>query len=158
MPQLDYRLYVEPGDFVVLAGYPSAGKTMLATQFAVTLGKERRVGFFSLETSAAKLYARIIAQDAGIEFAPIKNHNLSRDQFGELYRYLTSVTANRPDLDVIDAAGMTVEDIQAISTAKRYDVVFIDYLQIVGGTGENGWYNSKIKMFLILFIQKEPQF
>lgn len=150
MPQLDYRLYVEPGDFVVLAGYPSAGKTMLATQFAVALSKSHRVGFFSLETSAAKLYARIIAQDAGIEFAPMKNHNLSREQFGVLYRYLTTVTANRPNLDVIDAAGMTVEDIQAISTAKRYDVVFIDYLQIVGGTGDNGSYERATAVSIAL--------
>lgn len=150
MPQLDYRLYVEPGDFVVLAGYPSAGKTMLATQFAVTLSKSHRVGFFSLETSAVKLYARMIAQDAGIEFAPMKNHNLSREQFGVLYRYLTTVTANRPNLDVIDAAGMTVEDIQAISTAKRYDVVFIDYLQIVGGTGDNGSYERATAVSIAL--------
>ena len=31
--------------------------------------------------------------------------------------------------DRVDAAGMTVMDIQAYSQAHRYDVVFVDYLQ-----------------------------
>ncbi len=30
IPALDERIYVEPGDFTVLGGYPSAGKTALA--------------------------------------------------------------------------------------------------------------------------------
>lgn len=150
MPQLDYQLFAELGDFVIIAGYPSAGKTMLATQFAVGLGKEHRVGFFSLETSDKKLYARIAAQDGGIAFAPIKNYSLDKEQFGEMYRYLHRVRESRPKVDVIDAAGMTVEDIQAISTAKRYDVVFIDYLQILNGVGDAGSYERATAVSIAL--------
>ena len=139
--QLDMQLYAEPGDFIIIAGYPSAGKTMLATQFALELSKEYRVGFFSLETSQKKLYARIAAQDGKIPFGAIKNRSLNKDQWKDVYQYMTDIKNRRPNLDVIEASGMTVADVQAISTARRYDVVFIDYLQIMEGSGDAGSYD-----------------
>lgn len=36
---LDERIFAEPGDMVVLGGYPSDGKTALALQFAFGIGK-----------------------------------------------------------------------------------------------------------------------
>lgn len=139
--QLDMQLYAEPGDFVIIAGYPSAGKTMLATQFALELSKEYRIGFFSLETSQKKLYARIAAQDGKIPFGAIKNRSLNKDQWKDVYQYMTDIKNRRPNFDVIEASGMTVADVQAISTARRYDVVFIDYLQIMEGSGDAGSYD-----------------
>ena len=34
-------------------------------------------------------------------------------------------------LEVIQAGGLTVVDIQALSLAGRYDVIYIDYLQLI---------------------------
>ena len=39
-------------------------------------------------------------------------------------------------LDIINAAGMSVQDIQAVSLNKRYQVVFVDYLQLLAAPGK----------------------
>ena len=46
-PELDEGLYVERGDFVVLAGRPSDGKTALALHMAYAQAQTLNVGFFS---------------------------------------------------------------------------------------------------------------
>lgn len=43
--RLDSRLYSDFGDFVVLAGRPSAGKTALALQMATHMGGARKSAF-----------------------------------------------------------------------------------------------------------------
>lgn len=140
MRQLDGMLCVEKGDFVVIAGYPSAGKTMLATQFASAFAAEHKVGFFSYETSKSKLFDRMAAQNAKIRFDSIKNFSLSKDQFGDLYQHMLNADKLQPNFDFIAAAGMTTADIRAISTARRYDIIMIDYLQIVNGSDGEGSY------------------
>ncbi len=76
---LDDNLFAEPGDLIILGGYPSAGKTMLAAQFAYEMAQtqRKRVGIFSLETSDKKLYDRMIAYAAEVDFGSIKSGRLA---------------------------------------------------------------------------------
>lgn len=55
IPALDERIYVEPGDFTVLGGYPSAGKTALALQMSFHIAEKKRVGYFYYENNDKKL-------------------------------------------------------------------------------------------------------
>ena len=128
-PKLRDRLYLEPGDFAVIAGEPSSGKTALAAQMAVTLAKKYRVGFFTLETSSEKLTDRIMAQLTQIPLQQIKK-NLLKDAEWKKIRQASQDMYNLP-LDQIPAAGMTVNDIQSYAIAHRYRVVIVDYLQII---------------------------
>lgn len=127
---LDAHLFTEPGDFIAIGGYPSAGKTLLAEQFALNFAKQgKRVGFFSFETGEAKLTDRLMCHAAQIPFDHIKKNNLSDREWR-----IASNTAQKISelpLDIIPASGMTVTDIQAFSLSKHYDVVFIDYLQLM---------------------------
>ena len=61
VPAIDGKVFAERGDLILLGGYPSAGKTLLAVQFALCLSNTYRVGFFSLETSARKLTDRVMS-------------------------------------------------------------------------------------------------
>lgn len=131
--QLDEQLYAEPGDFIILGGYPSAGKTLLATQFAWHMSSTRRVGFFSLETSPAKIFDRLISQVAEINFTRIKRHTMQSADYTAAGKL-----AYNPDavhLDVINASGFDVADVQAHALAKQYDVIFLDYVQLLRATG-----------------------
>lgn len=56
--KLDMRLYAEYGDFIILGGYPSDGKTALALSFAWCQSGSVKVGFFSLETREDKMFDR----------------------------------------------------------------------------------------------------
>ena len=127
VPVLDERIFAEPGDMVVLGGYPSDGKTALALQFAFGIGRNHRVGFFSYESTRDKLFDRTVSRAAMLSYTKIKRNQLTEADYRDLLELRPQLTA--PQLTLIDAAGMTVLDIQAYSQAHRYDVVFVDYLQ-----------------------------
>ena len=124
---LDERIFAEPGDMVVLGGYPSDGKTALALQFAFGIGRNHRVGFFSYESTRDKLFDRTVSRAAMLSYTKIKRNQLTEADYRDLLELRPQLTA--PQLTLVDAAGMTVMDIQAYSQAHRYDVVFVDYLQ-----------------------------
>lgn len=131
--RLDQSLYVEQGDFVVIGGYSSAGKTLLSLQFAKTLAETRRVGYFTLETSPKKLTDRLIAHMGRIPLSAIKNHNLNDEQWTAAAQAANDLSLLH--LDFVPASGMTVRDIQAIALSQRYEAIFIDYLQLIQAKG-----------------------
>ena len=45
-------------------------------------------------------------------------------------------------LDFIDAGGMTVRDIQALSLSRKYQVIFVDYLQLIAGNSKQSRYDQ----------------
>ena len=128
-PKLRQRLFCEPGDFIVIAGEPSSGKTALAAQIAVTIARSHRVGFFTLETSSEKLTDRMVAQQSGIPLKTIKTNTLAPDQWKKAADTATRISTL--PLDQIQASGMTVQDIQSYSIAHHYEVIFVDYLQVI---------------------------
>lgn len=134
IPQLDKHLLVELGDFVVLGGYASSGKTMLSLQFAATLARKYRVGYFSHETAPKKLAERIVSYITQIPFYRIKTKDLSEDEWQSVRSCKETLQHFR--LDWIQASNTTVTDMQAIALNRHYDVIFIDYLQIVLGNGK----------------------
>lgn len=77
LPKLDEELHVAGGDMVVIGGYASAGKTALALQLAFRMARDRRVGIFSYETSADKLYDRMAACQTQTSFGCTSNCLLS---------------------------------------------------------------------------------
>ena len=129
LSKLDEQLFVDLGDMVVLGGYPSAGKTALAVSFAYHQSEVKRVGFYSLETSRYKLADRLISSMAGIEMSVIKRGALTEEEWTKAAN--CSPQMLRHQLELIDAAGMTASDIRADALANRYQIVYVDYLQIV---------------------------
>lgn len=133
--KLDDGLFCELGDFVVIGGYPSAGKTLLSLQFAAHLATKYRVGYYSLETSAKKLKDRLISHMGQIPMPAIKRHTLTTDEWRRAAT-ACKVLSTLP-LDMIGASGWTVSDIQADALSMRYQVIFVDYLGIVRGDGKS---------------------
>ncbi len=129
VPVLDERVFAEPGDMVVIGGYPSDGKTALALQFAAGIGLKHQVGFFSYESTKDKLFDRHVSNAAMLSYTAIKRNNLTEGDYAELLELKDKLTA--PQVTLIDAAGMTVLDIQAYSQAHHFDVAVVDYLQKV---------------------------
>ena len=141
IPVLDSTLHVERGDFVALGGYPSAGKTLLATQFAVSFARAgHRVGFFSLETTPEKLTDRIMTQVSQISLTSIKKNQLSQkdwNRLGDIAQELSSLC-----IEQIPASGMSATDIRAYALSRRYDIVIIDYLQLIRGDSRRSRYEE----------------
>ena len=119
------------GDFLVLGGYPSSGKTALSVQMAWTQAESLRVGYFSLETKPDKIIDRAVAMATGIDFGRIKRHRMDPADWKIYSDHLKSLAGRK--LEIIKAGGLTVAEIQALTLAGRYDVIYIDYLQLIRG-------------------------
>ena len=126
---LDHNSFVRRGDVVILGGYPSDGKTALALMMAYHMAKTLKVGFFSLETSADKIGDRVVTQGMRIDFDAIKRSRLTDRDWGTFA--VCSGDAGKRSLDVIQASGMTAGDIMAETLTYGYDVIFVDYVQLI---------------------------
>ncbi|MGM9649769.1 MAG: replicative DNA helicase, partial [Butyricicoccaceae bacterium] len=149
----DGTIFAEQGDFIVIGARPSVGKTALALQFASHISQSKKVGFFSLETSAVKLTQRLIAAEADVSFGAIKRRSLTDDDYCAIAS--ASNRASKRKLDLIDAGGMTVSDIRAVTLSRRYDVIFVDYLQIIQSRTKDTYQRvTQISIDLHTFAQQ----
>ena len=123
------RTYTKPGDVVIIGGYPSDGKTALALQMAYRMAQDHRVGFFSLETDKDKIRDRLMAAVVQIDFDRIKTRSLTEDDW-RAFAEKSADMAGR-GLTVVEASGMTATTIQSVSQAYGFDVIFLDYIQLV---------------------------
>lgn len=135
VPAIDDKVFAERGDLILLGGYPSAGKTLLAVQFALCLSNTYRVGFFSLETSARKLTDRVMSHMSQIPLTKIKRRDLNDADWAAIAA--ASSELSKLQFSIIEASGMSVHDIQAVSLNQRFDIIFVDYLQLINEKGRD---------------------
>lgn len=137
IPALDDRIYVEPGDFIVLGGYPSAGKTALALQMCFHIAEQKRVGYFYYENNDKKLFDRLVAHRAKVPLGKVKRFDLQEEDFEQIVAVQAALIA--PALEFVDASGMTASDVRALALSRHYELVVVDYLQkIPGSRGRRG--------------------
>lgn len=129
LPKVDGAMMSEFGDFIILGGEPSTGKTALSLQMAWTQAEKHRVGYFSLETRPEKMIDRAVAAVTGVDFGKIKRHRMEQSDWDACEAKASSIVGRK--LDIIQAGGLSVLDIQAMTAAGRYEIIYIDYLQLV---------------------------
>ena len=130
----DY-IFAEPGDYIILAAEPSVGKTAFALQCAWHWAKTMKVGFFSLETNPEKLFDRNMAAALDIDFENIKRGRLSEQEWDKIGSSTQQILSR--NLEIIPASGYTTADIRAEIIDAGYDLVLIDYIQIIRAKGVN---------------------
>ena len=152
-PTLDRELYALPGSFVILGGFSSSGKTALGTQFAEHFAQTgKRVGFYSLETDDQTLFDRMIAQTSGAHFGRMKNAALTMDDYNAIIR--AGQRTKNWVLTYVGAAGWNCEQVRAHALARRFDVIVIDYVQLISSTGSNRAEEvARVSMALHTFAQ-----
>ena len=130
IPALTQKLLIGPGRFVILGADSSVGKTALALQLALAIARGgKRVGFFSYETTLADAADRLLANDADVSLGRSKARKLNA---AEILRI--SAAGERSGslpLRILESARYTVEDIRAKTLARQFQVIFVDYLQLI---------------------------
>ena len=132
---LDNCVYIDRGDFIIIGGRPSAGKTAFTLQMMLHMAEEHKVGYFSLETSPAKIFERLISNYAWTSFAKIKGNHLEDSDWENIMGSYD--TFHKLGFDVVPAAGWTVEQIKSFSQIAGYEVIFVDYLTLVSAEGKD---------------------
>ena len=135
MGMLDQMLHTGRGSYVIIAARPSTGKTALGLQLGLNIARSKRVGFFSLETVPEVAGDRIAAQTLGVTLQEIKDRKIDPTGMTALASQMAQAELLRGTFDFISASSMTVADIRAAALAKRYDVVIIDYVQLIKPAG-----------------------
>lgn len=133
--ELDDRIYAELGDLIILGGYPSTGKSAFALQCAWHWARDYKVGFFSLETSDRKLFDRQMSSIAKIGMDDIKRNTIDQAGWDKVAVMSTDIVTR--NLELIPAAGMSPADVRALTMQRGYQIIFVDYLQLLQGSGEN---------------------
>ena len=128
-PKLDQRVFSSRGDFIILGGRPSAGKTALSLQMAWEQAKTRKVGYFSFETGPDEIYDRLHALVGGVDSARIRTRTLREEDRQKIIECGPAFDAC--PLKVIHATGMTVADVRSVTVARGFEVIYVDYLQNV---------------------------
>ncbi len=149
------RLPLEVGDFIIIGGRPSAGKTAFALQTAWEMAKTKKVAFFSLETNDRKLTDRQVADICNVPLQNIKWNRMGDEHWDSVVKFAQSKEVDRT-LDIVDKSSASVSDIAAFSAARQYEVIFIDYLQILDSGLKNATdtaHATKISKDLHRFAQ-----
>lgn len=133
--RLDEALHISPGDFIIIGGRPSAGKTALSLQIAASMAKQDyTVYYFSLETSKRKLGARLMANQIYCPLDTVKNKAVSLKEIDGQAKNM------KMPLYIRSAAGKNVAWMKAQALRKKAQVIFVDYLQLIHETGAKDRY------------------
>ncbi len=141
-------------DLLILAGRPSMGKTSLATNIAFNIAKAYKkgktpdgsegavnggvVGFFSLEMSAEQLAARILSEASEVPSEQIRRGDMTEAEFRrfvEAAKALESCPLYIDDTPSLPIAQMAARA-RRLKREHGLDVIFVDYLQLMRGTGK----------------------
>jgi replicative DNA helicase len=147
---------LQPSDLIVLAGRPGMGKTSLATNIAYNIAKAYQaevqpdgtmkainggvVGFFSCEMSAEQLATRIIAERTGISSSLIRRGGITEADFEKIRDY--SIELQSLPFYVDETGGLSISQLTArarrLKRQKGLDLIVIDYIQLLQGSGRRG--------------------
>lgn len=133
--ELDRNLYARLGNFIILGGYPSSGKTMLSIQMALKMAEKYRVGYYSFETDELTLAERVLAHVSKVPLAKIKRENVTDAEALALSRAAEKIY-NTP-VDWLPCSGATVDSIRADALNMKHQVIFVDYLQQISSRHES---------------------
>lgn len=137
--QLDGYLNVSRGKFVILAADSSVGKTALALQFAYHMAEAgKKVGFFSLETDADTLTDRLLAeiQTAAVDLPRSKRKQVREEDWKRVTALAMREAAGR--IRILNKF-RTVDQIRGRTIMRGFDVVFVDYVQLLEAAGKERW-------------------
>ena len=125
-------------DLIVLAARPGVGKTSLALNIArhVAVTAKRRVAFFSLEMGREQLASRLLSTEALVEGTKLRSGDLSSTEWTRLIE--AGDILRRADIYIDDTSTLTVLEMKGkLRRLDHVDLVVVDYLQLMNGTGKS---------------------
>lgn len=137
-------------DLVIVAARPAMGKTSFVLNMArnAAIDHDCAVAVFSLEMGATQLAKRLITSETEIEADKIKNGRLENYEWAELNKKVEKLSQAK--LFIVDTPAINIFELRAqcrrLKSAHDIKMIFIDYLQLMSGTGDqkNGTREQEI--------------
>lgn len=122
---------LDRGDLIIIAARPAVGKSAFALQLARRFGnKKLKTAYFNLEMTAKQVYERAIAGASGINMKRIRNATNFLNDEKEKFKEGNEALSNETELYIYNGS-FRVRDIKAEQMLNKYDVIFVDYLQLI---------------------------
>ncbi|NEW62472.1 replicative DNA helicase [Granulicatella sp. zg-ZJ] len=131
---------LHPEELVILAARPAVGKTAFVLNIAQNVATKSNgtVAIFSLEMGAESLVNRMLCAEGNIDAGHMRTGNLTDEEWDNLFIAMGSLS--RANIYIDDTPGIKVSEIRAkcrrlVQEKKELDLIVIDYLQLIEGTG-----------------------
>lgn len=139
---LDYKMSgFQPSDLILVAARPSMGKTAFVLNIAQYMAFHNNVtaAIFSLEMSKEQLVNRLLSLESKVDSQSIRTGNLEDEEWAKLIEGANII--GKSNLIIDDKPGISISELR--SKCRKYKiehnlgVVFIDYLQLMTGSGRS---------------------
>jgi len=136
---------LHPSDLIIVAARPGLGKTSLCLNIAThaAIRKKKSVGIFSLEMSEDQLVKRFLSSEARIDQSRINTGFLTKDDWMRLQHAHGDIAESKIYID--DTVNVPITELRTkarrLSLEKGLDLLIIDYLQLMSGSGSNRYEN-----------------
>ena len=137
---LDYNTTgFQPSDLILIAARPSMGKTALALNIAeyMAFHENEAVAIFSLEMSREQLINRLLAMESRLDAQKIRTGELREGDWKALIESVNVIAASKLVID--DTPGISIAELRTkcrrYKAEKDIKIIFIDYLQLMSGSG-----------------------
>lgn len=125
---------LDDGDVIIIAARPAVGKSALSLQLIRKFGRDGyKVGYFNLEMAEKQIYERSIAAASGIDMTRIRLATNFLNDEKELFKKGNEILAQERNVATITGT-QSVNTIRAIQKQEQYDIIVVDYLQLLKPT------------------------
>lgn len=137
------------GDFIIIAGRPSMGKTAFALNVALNAcnGNKREivVGILSMEMASVQISGRLASISTGIGAKKMAG-TLNSQELNQMQRYMDDLPSLKIFID--EEGNLSVNEIRARARRLkreqgRLDLIIIDYIQLMRGNNSKGNTNRE---------------
>lgn len=137
---LDYKTAgLQQSDLILIAARPAMGKTAFVLNLAeyVALHSTSTIAMFSLEMSKEQLVKRLLSMNAHVDSQKIRTGNLEDEDWDRLVGSVRRIGNSHLVID--DTPGITASELRTkcrkLKLEQGLDLVIIDYLQLMSGSG-----------------------
>ncbi len=135
---------LNPSDLIIIAARPGMGKTSIAMNIALNVGKVsgKTVAIFSLEMSKEQLAMRMISSECFVDNKKLMTgYDLKDPDWEKIYAAASVLASTEILLD--DNPSLTVADMNAACRrVKNLGLVVVDYLQLMQSAGGKSYANE----------------
>ena len=138
---LDYKTAgMQPSDLVLIAARPSMGKTAFVLNIAqhMAIKNNRHVAIFSLEMSKEQLINRMFSLQSAVDAQKLRTGRLTLEDWNKLTDSANEI--GKSNLIIDDTPSISIGQLRSkcrkMKLSQGLDVVIIDYLQLMTGSGK----------------------
>lgn len=145
---LDYKTAgLQKSDLILIAARPAMGKTAFVLNLIeyVALHSSSTIAMFSLEMGKEQLVKRMLAMNSRVDSQKLRTGNLEDEDWVKLVDSVRRI--GNTNLVIDDTSGITASELRTkcrkLKLTKGLDLVIIDYLQLMSGSGHRRGENRQ---------------